>query len=177
MAAANANGFGAAARPLPKVAAQSELGSRWRCRRSAHPVGWLCRFSLTIRNGRSRHRLASRLERADYLAALGHAVSGVGTFVFGVAALAVTLIRRAGATHRLHAIRHVHVGHCHVGVSGYARCHWRGILMHSRNRRHTRRKRQGDRDQDCKNGANDVQELRCLQATIMKPSTIRSRHD
>lgn len=164
------------------MAAQSGLGSRWRSWRRTHPVGWLGRFSLTIRNSRHRYHLASRPQRANHLAAFGHAVGGIGAIVFGIAAFAVALRSIAGCSialtlHGLHAIRHVHVGHCHVGVSGCAHRRRRSILVHSRNSRPARRKRQRDRDQDSKYGANDVQELRRLQATIMKPSRIRSRHN
>ena len=178
----NSNRFAAAAKLLPKVAAQTELGSRWRSWRSAHPVGWLSRLSLTIRNGQHRWHLAGRLHCADHLATLGHAIRGIEAFVFGVAARAGPRRRIAGnaaarTLHAFHAARHVDIGDRHVGVSGYAyrRCH--GFRAISRNSRKAWRKRQRDRDQNRKYGTNDVQVLRHLHATIMKPSDSRSRHD
>ena len=136
-----------------------------------------------VGNHRQRHDFAGGLQCADHLAAFDHAVGAIGALVFGIAALAAALgsrrVRAADAlsVHRLHAIRHVHVGHCRAGVSGSARRSGSTILVHSRNRRHARRKRQRDCDQDCKNGANDVQAFWYLQATIMKPRRFRSRHD
>lgn len=148
----NANGFGATARSQPRVAAQSELGSRRRCWRSAYPVGWLCRLSLTIRDGRQRYHLASRLDRADHLTALGHAVGSIRAFGFCIAALAIGLRRvSAIALHRLHAI-----GHIRVRVSRHHRSMWFARL-HCRKRRCDRRERQCESDQYREECAGSVQ--------------------
>lgn len=103
---------------------------------------------------------AGRFQGADHLAALGHAIGSVGTFVLGVTALAVAITLGRGrfiasGMHHLHAVRHVGgtLHACHGGMIHRLRAllmELRSSGMRGSPRRTYWRRGQGQRDQQGK---------------------------